>query len=155
MPNQPDCQTLVPLLSRVRSGLDARAAGLWWVEGESLLQLAFDAALDMPCDVAADFARVTQVVSLLSRPFGIVAAATQGCLAVSIASELAADVGSGFWLRAFKAQRSIAVPLIEGTRVFAVVAVALAELDRSASAIEETLRAEAMRWFSAERTDRL
>ena len=63
---------------------------------------------------------------LASAGLGIVRAAVTGRVAVSVALELAPEAGSGWWLRAFGAARSVAVPIVgEGGRSEAVVSIAL------------------------------
>ena len=139
-------------LAALRSRLDGRAAGAWKVEGDRLAQVAFDPAPDLPADVAEGFAAATRSVDLARLDLGIVAAAS-GRVVVSVAADLPADAGSGYWLRAFGAYRSVAVPISEGDgKVTFVVSVALGpepadedvtglirrifEESRSASAVE-------------------
>lgn len=105
---------------------DARAAGLWRVEGGHLVQGAFVACPDMPAGVAQSFAAATRSVAMSEVSLGIVAAAIAGAPQISRAVELPPDVGSGRWLRAFGAERSVAVPLVdENGRTFAVLSVAV------------------------------
>ncbi|MDR3639011.1 MAG: hypothetical protein P4L84_34720 [Isosphaeraceae bacterium] len=106
--------------------LGARAAGLWWVDGGCLAQAAFVACAEMPADVAREFAAATLSVPLTERSLGIVAAGTMGATVVSRVVELEAASGSGRWLRAFGAERSVAVPLVgENGCVVGVLSVAL------------------------------
>lgn len=113
-------------LTLLRVRLSVRAAGVWRVEGDRLEQVVFDAAPDLPGEVAEGFARATRSVDLSHVDLGIVKAVNTGQPAVSIALELAAETGSGYWLRAFEASRSVAVPIfgLDG-QVALVVAVAL------------------------------
>lgn len=122
--------------------LGARAAGLWTVHGESLVQAAFAACPEMPADVARTFAESTRNVPLLDQSLGIVAAAMTGDVRVSRVAELAAETGSGRWLRAFGAERSVAVPL-RGARgaVVAVLSVALGRGAASDASVAEHVRA--------------
>lgn len=114
------------IVAGVLNALGARAAGLWAVAGDQLVQEAFAACADMPGDVAHGFAAATRSVALSEVSLGIVTAARSGAPCVSRAAELPADAGSGRWLRAFGAERSIAVPLAdEHGRVAAVLSVAL------------------------------
>jgi hypothetical protein len=113
-------------LASLRSRLSARAAGAWWISGDRLEQAAFDAAPDMPIEVADRFAAATRSVELDRVDLGIVRAAMTGRVVVSIVDLLPPDAGSGFWLRAFGAARSVAVPILgPGGDVSAVVSVAL------------------------------
>ncbi|MEO6811562.1 MAG: hypothetical protein ABI353_20810, partial [Isosphaeraceae bacterium] len=64
---------------------------------------------------------------LTQTDLGIVGAAITGKPSISVASALPPEAGSGYWLRAFGADRSLALPLLDDAgRVLAVVAVALA-----------------------------
>jgi hypothetical protein len=110
------------LLDTLLARLDARAAGVWRVEGDRLVQLAFKAAGDMPRDVAEGFAAATSEVALDRLELGIVGAVVERRRKVSLAAVLPEGSGSGYWLRAFGASRSVAVPVGPF-----VVSVALAE----------------------------
>ena len=110
----------------LRRALDARAAGWWAVRGDRLEQLAFDPAPDMAPEVAAAFRAATASVPLEPSGLGIVRAALGGETTVSLAADLPPDSGSGLWLRAFGAERSVAVPLLDHRgQVEAVLSVAL------------------------------
>ncbi|MBX6312230.1 MAG: hypothetical protein IRY99_04825 [Isosphaeraceae bacterium] len=112
----------------LRRSLDARAAGLWCVAGDRLQLAAFAPAPDLPAAVAEGFARATDSVGLDQTSLGIVQAAMTARPAVSVAAALPAEVGSGRWLRAFGASRSVAVPLGDSSgRVVMVLSVALPE----------------------------
>ena len=113
-------------LAALRDRLDGRAAGIWKVEGDRLVQVAFDPAPDLPREVAEGFAAATVAVDLARLELGIVEAAVSGRVAVSVAASLPAGAGSGYWLRAFGAARSVAVPVPgEDGPVALVVSVAL------------------------------
>lgn len=114
--------------------LGARAAGLWHVEGEWLALDVFAPAADLPDEVAAGFSRATERVSLDRRELGIVGAVREGRVLVSRAGELPAEIGSGLWLRKFGAERSVAVPLDDGRRVFSVAVPETCGLDDEAIA---------------------
>ena len=141
-------QGFAPGLAALRSRLGARAAGAWRVGADRLAQLAFDAAPDLLADVAARFAGATLSVPLDRRDLGIVAAVVEGRRTVSVAADLPPDAGSGYWLRLFRADRSVAVPLPgrDGT-VVGVISVALAGMDWIDDAVEATLREGASEWF--------
>src|SRR2546421_605808 len=114
-------------LDALRVRFHARAAGWWRVAGDRLEQVAFCAAADMPDSVVRDFARAALSVPLSAGDLGIVRAANRGEPAVSRASELPADTGSGLWLGRFGAIRSVAVPVCEASgSVVRVVSLALA-----------------------------
>lgn len=122
--------------------LEGRAAGAWRVEGGTLAQVAFVTTPDMAAEVARGFAAATERVDLGRVELAIARAAATAFAVVSIAEELPAGTGSGFWLRAFGAARSIAVP-VEGAngRVAWVVSVALGA-EPSAAEVEAAIRGE-------------
>lgn len=93
--------------------LDGRAIGLWRVEADRLVQIAFQAPV-IDRETAERFAGATRSLGFDQLDLGIVKAALHRRPEVSLAAELPADIGSGYWLRAFAADRSVAVPL-DGT----------------------------------------
>lgn len=108
--------------------LGARAAGYWRVDGDMLFLVAFVPGRGLDPDVAQRFAEATQSVPWEEARLGIVAAATSGDVAVSRAAELPSDSGSGGWLRAFGAARSVAVPIFDdNAKAVGVLSVALPE----------------------------
>ncbi len=122
----------------LRRGLNARASGLWRRSGDQLLQAVFVAAEDMPEVVARGFALATQSVPIDRTDLGIVRAVVDGEPVVSVAETLPPGTGSGLWLRAFGAARSVAVPLRnesgEITAVLSVAVPATCRLDATAIA---------------------
>lgn len=90
--------------------LDGRAIGLWRIEADGLVQVCFDAPSIDP-GAARRFAEATRSLELDRLNLGIVKAASTGKVTVSLVAELPAESGSGYWLRAFGAERSVAVPL--------------------------------------------
>src|SRR5262245_14210239 len=113
-------------LAELRIDLEARAAGYWWHAGDWLEQVAFVASPALGADLAAKFAEATRSVALSRTDLGIVRAALSGEPAVSRIAELPEEDGSGYWLRAFGAERSVAVPLHDNKGdVRAIVSVAL------------------------------
>jgi hypothetical protein len=97
----------------LRRLLDARATGLWYVRGDRLELAAFAPAPDMPDDVARRFRDAVREVGLDRADLGVVKAVAERSAAVSVAGRLPVEVGSGYWLRAFGAERSVAVPLLD------------------------------------------
>ncbi|RUL87537.1 hypothetical protein [Tautonia sociabilis] len=97
----------------LRRILDARAAGLWYVRGDRLELAAFAPAPDMPREVARRFRDSVLEVDLDRADLGVVKAVAERSAAVSVAGRLPVETGSGYWLRAFGAQRSVAVPLFD------------------------------------------
>jgi hypothetical protein len=90
--------------------LDGRAIGLWRIEADGLVQVCFEAPSIDP-GTARKFAEATRSLGLDRLNLGIVKAASTGRVTVSLVADLPADSGSGYWLRAFDAERSVAVPL--------------------------------------------
>ena len=123
--------------------LSARAAGLWDRQEDFLRLEAFVAAEDMPLYVAQGFAQATRKVPLDRTGLGIVKAAMEQTVVTSWAAELPDDGGSGTWLRAFQAERSVAVPLLDAQgRTRAVIAIALgSDCALAAGAVAARLRA--------------
>jgi hypothetical protein len=127
-------------LAALRDQLHGRAAGAWRVDGDRLEQVAFAPAPDLPVEVAEGFAAATRSVDLTLVDLGIVKAAMTARVAVSHARELPADRGSGHWLRAFGASRSVAVPIPGGDgKVALVVSLALG-LEPADEAVAEAIR---------------
>ena len=135
------------LVSRLRERFLGRAAGWWHIADDALVQVAFSSAPDMPEDVAHAFADATQRVPLSSRDLGIVRAALLGQTAVSRASELSAEHGSGLWLRKFGAARSIASP-VRGRdgAVTEILSVAVGDAQNDESTVIVALEAIAAQW---------
>jgi hypothetical protein len=132
-------------LAALRARVVGRAAGAWRVEAGRLEQVAFDPAPDLTPEVAEGFAQATRSVELARGDLGIVRAAVSGRVVVSLASGLPADRGSGYWLRAFGASRSVAVPIAgEDGEVSLVVSVALGP-EPEVGAVEASIRGECWR----------
>ncbi len=113
----------------LRRTLDARAAGLWYLRGDRLELAAFASAPDLSAEVARRFREAAREVALERTDLGVVKAVSERSAAVSVAGRLPVDLGSGYWLRAFGAARSVAVPLFEpGGEIRAVLSAALPTL---------------------------
>jgi hypothetical protein len=152
----PALAELLRRLAALRARLEARAAGVWQFRGQHLESLAFDAAPDMATEVASGFAAATALVPLDRRELGVIAAVFERRVVVSVAAELPADIGSGYWLRAFGASRSVAVPIVDPNgSVKGVVSVALAAWGPSDDEVATLIRAEAADWLSERRDDAL
>ena len=134
-------------LAELTRALQARAAGVWRVEGDRLVQVAFVAGEGLAEEVARAFAEATRSVSRAQGDLGIVRAANLGVVTTSRTEELPAEAGSGFWLRAFGASRSVAVPLLDARGgVHAVVSVALDESPLDERAVADRIRSGAPEW---------
>ena len=91
-----------------------------------LEQVAFVPGPALDPVVGREFALATRIVPLSRQSLGIVVATISGRPAISRAAELPADSGSGAWLRAFGASRSVAVPdRDEGGTIRGILSVAL------------------------------
>ena len=104
------------------------AAGYWQLdaEGRRLVQVVFVPGDSLDPQVGREFAATTVEVSLSQTSLGIVVAAITGQPVVSRVEDLPANSGSGRWLRAFGASRSVAVPVQDPHgSVCGVVSVAL------------------------------
>jgi hypothetical protein len=115
-------------VAEVCAALGARAAGYWELDLENgrLIQLAFVPGAGLAPDVGREFAAATLIVPMTQKNLGIVTAALTGMPAISRADELPPDSGSGRWLRAFDASRSVAVPILDAKgSVRGVISVAL------------------------------
>jgi hypothetical protein len=129
------------IVSSVRADFCARAAGLWRLDGDRLILLAFDPAPDMPRAVADGFVAATRSVPLDPTPLGIVGAATTRAPVISLADQLPPSLGSGRWLRAFGASRSVAVPLLDSSEtVRAVLSIALVDTSMHDRHVVDRLR---------------
>ncbi len=120
---------------------DGRAAGLWTF-GEGTLSLAaFVAADDLPAEVASGFPEATRTVPLDRPDLAIVRAAMERGPVLTRAENLPAEGGSGYWLRAFGATCSVAVP-IPGPdgRLAVVLSVALRRLPGDAILVADVIR---------------
>ncbi len=110
------------------AALDACAAGYWRMDqqDQQLIQVAFVPGPGLDHQVGGQFAAATRSVALSQSNLGIVAAAVTGQPAISRVEDLPADSGSGRWLRAFGAARSVAVPVTgKDGNVLSVLSVAL------------------------------
>jgi len=141
MSNSSQHETLVLLFQRALSGdgsidaaldgllsaTDSRAVGLWRVEGETLRQIGFRAATDMPTEVSSGFAAATTVVPLSETGLGIVKAVHSGKAAIAVVDPNSNELGaSASWLAKFEARSSLAVPIFAVGKISGVLAVSTA-----------------------------
>ncbi len=124
-----------------------RAAGFWWIAGNMLELVAFVASPALPKEVIGGFVEATRSVPLSQTDLGIVRTAVEETVTVSRASELPAESGSGYWLRAFGAVRSVAIPLHDahGTTK-AVLSVALPDDSRDDHDVTDRMLEIARKW---------
>ena len=142
-PTRPKPVTARDRVAALLQALGAKAAGLWRVRGDHLELEAFVPAPDLPAEVAVAFAQATRRVSLAQDDLGNVRAVNAGAVTVMVAAQIPAEAGSGFWLRAFGASRSVVVPLRAADgRVEAILSVALPSADEPDDlAVAEVVRA--------------
>jgi hypothetical protein len=117
-------------LAGLCDALGARAAGCWRLDLDEhrLVQVAFVPGAGLEPRIAEEFADATACVPLSQQSLGIVAAALSAHPVISRVAQLPADSGSGRWLRAFGASRSVAVPRRDDSAtVQGVLSVALPE----------------------------
>lgn len=130
----------VTRLDALREALDARAAGLWAVRADHLELQAFSAGAALEPSVADRFRAATRRIDRSQRELGVVQA-SEGRVVVSEAKDLPPELGSGYWLRAFEAERSIAVPILSRTGAVAgVVSIAVCGPISTIPTVEERLR---------------
>ena len=143
LPNEEVRQNVAAL----RLDLGARAAGYWWLAGDWLELVSFAASHALGADVAQRFAEATRSVPTSQTDLGIVRAALTDSPAISRVDQPPDAAGSGYWLRAFEATRSVAVPLhdLKG-KVRAVVSIAIADDDLDDDTVVERILAAVHRW---------
>jgi hypothetical protein len=129
------------IIAAVLAELGATAAGLWRVDGDQLVQVAFTASEALDDDVAREFAAATRSIPLAQTNLGVVAAVRSGVVVALHAAALPGDSGSGLWLQRFRAARSVSVPLAgRDGRVSAVVAASFATLAPDDQTVADRLR---------------
>jgi len=109
----------------------ARATGCWRFENGRLRLEAFLACPEMKPEVATGFPVATADVPVTDTGLGIVLAARTREVTEYRAIDLPPEAGSGYWLRGFEADRSIAVPQLDGAgnlvRILSVAVLGLEE----------------------------
>ncbi len=123
-----DLEPALARLEALRQTLNARAAGLWTCQANRVHLVAFLPAPDMPAQVVSGFSEATRNVPFERVELGCVQAAATREVVTAWAEKLPDDGGSGTWLHAFEAARSVAVPILDQAgQSRAVVAIALPE----------------------------
>jgi hypothetical protein len=108
----------------------ARATGSWRFHDGHLILEAFLSCPEMNSDIAEGFPIATGRVPVTDTGLGIVLAARTKEVTEYRAIDLPPESGSGFWLRGFEADRSIAVPqLDEKGNLLRILSVAVRGLD--------------------------
>lgn len=108
----------------------SRAAGFWSADDRRLVQQAFLAGPTLSDETANGFASATREVPLDRTDLSIARAALEG-FAVAHVDDPSFAAGSGQWLRAFGALRSVAVALRTEDELLGVMSVAVADDPRS------------------------
>ncbi len=116
-------RSLDAALASLLEATGARAAGLWRLRDDSLMQLGFRGCDDMPRAVQDEFSIATRSVPLERAGLGIVKAVLSGQPAISEREpgnrDLSASPG---WLERFECERSLALPLRANGRIIGVLA---------------------------------
>jgi hypothetical protein len=99
------------LLCSLMDQTEGRASGLWRIEPDRLELVCFAGCATLAPAVATAFEEATRVVPLDRAELSIVRAARSGEVVEAEAVSWNRETGSGYWLRAFGAARSIAVPV--------------------------------------------
>lgn len=125
----------------------ARATGSWLYVNKRLTIEFFMACPEMKIEVAEGFPKATADVPVTDTGLGIVLAARAGVTTEYRAIDLPPDAGSGYWIRAFEADRSVAVPQFDAAgKLKRILSVAVIGLDRPSTDYESIIL-EAYRLF--------
>lgn len=109
----------------------ARATGSWRYADKRLYLESFKACSEMNPEVASGFPLATADVPVTDTGLGIVLAARSKEVTEYRAEDLPPDAGSGYWLRGFEADRSIAVPQLDNSgNLVRILSVAVVGLER-------------------------
>lgn len=136
-------EPILQAISFVQMKAEAVATGSWKYDAESrrLLLEGFQHAADMPKAVAEGFTKATADVPVTDTGLGIVLAARAMAQTEYRAEDLPPDSGSGYWLRQFGADRSIALPQTDsGGKLIRILSVAVKGLDRSPDDYADMIR---------------
>ena len=127
----------------VHTKAGARATGSWRFDAEKkcLILESFQACTEMNKEVAEGFATATAEVPVTDTGLGIVLAARAMAVTEYRAVDLPPEVGSGYWLRAFEADRSVAVPQIDSQgNLIRILSVAVTGLERPSEYYAELIQ---------------
>lgn len=118
------------------------AAGLWRTQGVYLCNLGQVFTAAVPPDVAESFRQATTKVGLSRADLGIVRAAIDRAPTAVTLGE--GPDGSRGWIGRFGARFSFAVPIMAGSRVLGVVAIALPDIPTDLQAFHSDMAQIAM-----------
>lgn len=136
-------------VAHVHDRAGARATGSWRFADGRLLLEAFMAWPEMRPEVVEGFPLATADVPVTDTGLGIVRAARTKEVTEYRAEDLPAESGSGYWLRAFPADRSIAVPQLDASGdLVRILSVAVAGLDEPVTTYESIVRDVYSRYLS-------
>jgi len=126
----------------------ARATGCWRFEDGHLILEAFIACPEMSPGVAKGFPIATADVPVTDTGLGIVLAARTREVTEYRAIDLPPEAGSGFWLRGFEADRSIAVPSLDSSgSLVRILSVAVQGLEAPVASYESIVRSAYARYL--------
>lgn len=124
-------ENIVQAVAFVHEQATAVATGSWRYENKRLYLEAFRACAGMNPDVVQGFQQATADVPVTDTGLGIVLAARSKEVTEYRAEDLPPDSGSGYWLRNFPADRSVAVPQLDaGGNLVRILSVAVLGVDR-------------------------
>lgn len=131
-------QAVVNAVSHVHAKACAVATGSWKYHDRRLALEFFKACPEMKPEVAAGFPQATADVPVTDTGLGIVLAARAGQTTEYRAIDLPPDAGSGYWIRAFEADRSVAVPQFDTSgQLIRILSVAVTGLEKPAAHYEQ------------------
>ena len=134
-------QNIRNAVAHVHEKAGARATGSWHYGDKRLTIEFFMACPEMNPEVAAGFPQATADVPVTDTGLGIVLAARAQQTTEYRAIDLPPDAGSGFWIRAFEADRSVAVPQFDPSgHLIRILSVAVTGLEKPAAYYEQIVR---------------
>jgi hypothetical protein len=123
-------QAVQQAVAHVHAKAAARATGSWSYRDNQLTLEFFMACPEMKPEVATGFPQATAYVPVTDTGLGIVLAARTRQTTEYRALDLPPDSGSGYWIRAFEADRSVAVPQFDATgQLIRILSVAVTGLE--------------------------
>lgn len=141
LPGDPEPSQAFLAVAYVHDRAGARATGCWRYEAGRLKLEAFVACPEMKAEVAKGFPIATADVPVTDTGLGIVLAARTREVTEYRAIDLPPEAGSGFWLRGFEADRSIAVPQLDDSgHLIRILSVAIRGLHDPVAKYENIVR---------------
>ena len=140
---------VIKSINYVHKHADARATGCWRYENGRLILEHFQACSEMSPDVAIGFPKATADVPVTDTGLGIVLAARSKAVTEYRSIDLPPDAGSGYWLRGFEADRSVAVPMLNNQgELIRILSVAVVGLEKPTEFYSGIIQAAYQLYFS-------